>query len=207
MNSEPAAFILPVGHPSVKLRPSAPCDTPDGSGLHAGVDVTRDTPQSASAAAPPAPRALREARVVARVLDDLIRVPLTRRTVGLDPLIGLVPGLGDWAGWAASAHLLVASARLGASAPLILRMAVNALLDAVVGSVPVLGDLFDLGWKANRRNLVLLESLVADPAATKRSSRLLVGTVLIVTFGVTALTAVGALLLFRWVLRVSGLPL
>jgi hypothetical protein len=144
---------------------------------------------------------------VARVLDDLVRVPLTRRRVGLDPLIGLVPGLGDWAGWVAAAHLLVAAARLGAPASVILRMAGNALLDAVVGSVPVLGDLFDLGWKANRRNLVLLERLVTDPRAAKRSSRLLVGTVLLVTFGVTVITAVGAFLVFRWVLRVAGLSL
>jgi hypothetical protein len=168
--------------------------------------VARDTPQSASSAAPSAPRALREARVLARVLDDLVRVPLTRRRVGLDPVIGLVPVLGDWAGWVASVHLLLAAARLGAPASVILRMTGNALLDAVVGSVPLLGDLFDLGWKANRRNLALLERVVADPAAARRSSRLLVGAVLIVTLGVTAFTAVGALLLFRWMLRVAGLP-
>jgi hypothetical protein len=142
---------------------------------------------------------------VARVLDDLVRIPGTGRRVGLDPLIGLLPGVGDWAGWVASAHLLVAAARLGAPASVILRMAGNALLDAVVGSVPVLGDLFDLGWKANRRNLALLERLVAEPAATVRASRALVGTVLAATFGVTAAAAVGAVLLFRWALHLLGL--
>jgi len=155
----------------------------------------------------PAPRALREARVVAMVLDDLVRVPGTRRRVGLDPLLGLLPGLGDWVGWVASMHLVVAAARLGAPAPVILRMAGNALVDAAVGSVPFLGDLFDLGWKANRRNLVLLERLVADPAATVRASRLVVGMVLAVTFGVTAGTAVGAVVLFRWALGLAGLSL
>jgi hypothetical protein len=143
---------------------------------------------------------------VATVLDDLVRVPGTRRRFGVDPLLGLMPGLGDWVGWAASAHLLLAAARMGAPAPVILRMAGNALLDAVLGAVPVLGDLFDLAWKANRRNLALLEHLVVDPAATERASRLLLGTVLAVTFGVTAVTAVGAVVLFRWVLRLVGLP-
>jgi hypothetical protein len=144
---------------------------------------------------------------VARVLDDLVRVPGTRRRVGVDPVLGLLPGVGDWVGWAASAHLLVAGARLGAPATVILRMAGNALVDAAVGAVPLLGDLFDLGWKANRRNLVLLERLVAQPAATVRASRMVVGMVLAVTFGVTAGMAVGAVLLLRWVLHLVGLPL
>jgi hypothetical protein len=120
-------------------------------------------------------------------------------------LLGLLPGLGDWLGWVASGHLLVAASRMGAPAPVILRMAGNALVDAVLGAVPLLGDLFDLGWKANRRNLILLERLVADSAATVRASRLVVGLVLTMTIGVTVGTAVGAVVLFRWVLGWVGL--
>ncbi len=164
-------------------------------------------PRTESRSPAPPPRALREARIVATVLDDLVRVPGTRRRVGLDPLLGLLPGVGDWVGWAAASHLLVAAARLGAPTPVILRMAGNALVDAVVGSVPLLGDVFDLGWKANRRNLGLLERVVADPAAAARASRWVVGTVLAGTLGVTVATAVAAFVLFRWVLSLAGLPL
>ena len=169
--------------------------------------MTKDAPRPVSPPAPPAPapRALREARVVAWVLDDLVRVPGTRRRFGLDPVIGLIPGLGDWAGWVASAHLLVAGARMGAPAPVLIHMAGNALLDAALGAVPGIGDLFDLGWKANRRNLALLERLAREPEPTARASRVLLGVLLSVTLGVTALSALGALLLFRWVLRAMGL--
>jgi hypothetical protein len=146
-----------------------------------------------------APPALRQARAVARALDDLIRVPGTRYRVGLDPLLGLVPGLGDWVGWAASGHLLVTAVRLRAPAPVVARMAANALLDAVVGAVPVVGDLWDVGWKANRRNLRLLERHVAQPAPTARTSRFLVGAIVAATFALMAGAAVGAVLLFRWV--------
>lgn len=144
---------------------------------------------------------------MARILDDLVRIPGTRRTVGLDPLLGVLPGVGDWVGLVASTYLLVCAARLGASAPLILRMTGNAVIDATVGSVPLLGDLFDLGWKANRRNLALLERHVADPPATARSSKLVVGAVLAVVLTATAGLAVGAVMLLRWVVHLVTLVL
>lgn len=158
--------------------------------------MVSDASPSDPTAAPPA---LRQARVVARALDDLIRVPGTSYHVGLDPLLGLVPGLGDWVGWAASASLLVTAARLRAPAPVVARMAANVLLDAVLGVVPFAGDLFDLGWKANRRNLQLLERHVAQPASTARASRFLVGAILVATFGLMTGAAAGAILFFRWV--------
>jgi hypothetical protein len=137
--------------------------------------------------------AIRRARWIARVLDDLVRVPGTRIRVGLDPVLGLVPGLGDWLAVAVSLDVIVTAARHGADAPVLGRMLGNLVLDALVGSVPLLGDVFDLGWKANRRNLALLEDLVADPARTRRRSRWIVGGVL----GAAFLT-VGAGLWLGW---------
>lgn len=160
---------------------------------------------------PPVPAAKREpgaelhrARTVARVLDDLIPVPGTSWRVGLDPLFGLVPGLGDWIGWAASLHLLVAGARAGADAATLTRMAANVLLDALAGVVPVLGDLFDLGWKANRRNLALLEHVVADPGRTAKASRWVVGTVIGGTVALLAATSLASFLFLRWVATTVG---
>lgn len=131
---------------------------------------------------------LRRARRVAFVLDDLLRVPGTSWRVGIDPLLGLLPGAGDWLGWAASLHLMVTGVRAGADAWTLVRMAGNLLVDAAVGVVPLLGDLFDMGFKANDRNLRLLERVVADPAGTRAASRLAVAAV----FGGTILALGGA---------------
>jgi hypothetical protein len=146
------------------------------------------------------PAGLRRGRALARVLDDLVRIPGTRFRIGLDPLLGLVPGLGDWLGWAAASDLLITAARLGVPAPVLLRMGANTALDALVGVIPLLGDAFDIGWKANRRNLKLLERYVGDPERTTRASRALVIGVLAGTFLVVAGAAVGAVWLFRWML-------
>jgi hypothetical protein len=138
------------------------------------------------------------------VLDDLVPVPGTSWRVGLDPVLGLVPGLGDWIGWAASLHLLVAGARAGADAATLTRMAANVLLDAVAGAVPVLGDLFDLGWKANTRNLALLEDVVANPTRAAKASRVVVGAVIGGTVALLAGTSIASLLFLRWVVATVG---
>lgn len=145
----------------------------------------------------PAPPPLVRAQTASRVLDDLIPIPGTKWRIGLDPLLGLLPGVGDWATWAASMNLLISAGQLEASPWLLLRMFGNLALDAVVGAVPFLGDLFDAGWKANARNLKLLEDHVAHPERTRAASRWLVGGVLVGTTGLVAASAWTAL----WVLR------
>lgn len=104
----------------------------------------------------PDPR-LEAARRLARLLDDAIPIPGTSYRIGIDPLLGLVPGLGDVLGALLSGWLLVLARRLGAPASVLARMGLNIAVDALVGAVPVAGDLFDAGWKANVRNLRLLE--------------------------------------------------
>lgn len=152
------------------------------------------------------PGELRRVRTVARVLDDLIPIPGTSWRVGLDPLLGLVPGVGDWVGWAASLHILVSAARSGADAATLARMAGNVVLDAFVGAVPVLGDAFDLAWKANARNLRLMESVVDDPARTREASRWTVAAVVGGTVALLGTASVGAVLLLRWIVTtVAGL--
>jgi hypothetical protein len=93
---------------------------------------------------------------VAHWLDDVLRIPGTRIRVGLDPILGLVPGGGD-AVMAAVSLVIVARARqLGAPPGLIAAMLGNVALDFLVGLVPVAGDLLDAGIKCNRRNVTLL---------------------------------------------------
>jgi len=102
-------------------------------------------------------RGLRALRKWSVLLDSAFRVPGTRVTFGLDPVLGLIPGLGDVTTPIFSALVLLHAVRLRIPRVVQLRMLLNAAIDFAVGFVPMLGDLFDLGWKANVRNLALLE--------------------------------------------------
>ncbi|MBR9988510.1 MAG: DUF4112 domain-containing protein [Gemmatimonadetes bacterium] len=145
------------------------------------------------------PRRTRGAHRLAWLLDDVIRIPGTKYRFGLDPLLGLLPGGGDIAGGVLSGYIILAAARVGAPPAVLARMGVNVVIDAVVGTVPLLGDLFDAGWKANRRNAALLQQYVDAPSPVKRSSRIVVALVL----GVLALVLIGAavvsIMLLRWI--------
>jgi hypothetical protein len=110
-------------------------------------------------------------RAMTRLLDNAITVPGTRFRFGFDALIGLVPGIGDALGAVFSSFIVYQAARLGASNATLARMVGNVALDTVVGQVPLLGDLFDAGWKSNSRNLALLEAHLERPASTARASR------------------------------------
>ncbi|WP_242341262.1 MULTISPECIES: DUF4112 domain-containing protein [unclassified Anaeromyxobacter] len=145
----------------------------------------------------PDPR-LREARLVARWLDAAFRIPGTDLRIGLDPIIGLFPGVGDVATSVAAAYVLLVAWRLGAPAVLVARMGMNLAVDAVVGAVPLLGDLFDAGFKANLRNVRLLETWLAAPAPTRRASGLVVAGVLAAALAVTAAVAFAAFRVAAW---------
>ncbi|HUF34696.1 MAG TPA: DUF4112 domain-containing protein [Gemmatimonadales bacterium] len=117
------------------------------------------------------PRRLERLRSLGHLLDNSIRLPGTRFRFGLDSVIGLVPGVGDLVGGALSLYIILEAARLGVPKPLLARMGYNVLIDVVVGGVPLLGDLFDAGFKANLRNLALVQQHVERPATSRRVSR------------------------------------
>ena len=106
---------------------------------------------------PPDPRELEVLRRWARIFDSAFRIPGTQITFGIDPIIGLIPGLGDLASPVLSLFFIWHGVRLGVPKVVLARMAINALVDGVIGSVPIVGDLFDFAWKANDWNLALLE--------------------------------------------------
>jgi len=141
----------------------------------------------------------------AELLDSGFRIPGTQLRFGLDPLIGLIPGVGDAAGAVLAGWILVEAIRLGASRATLVRIAGNIALDAAVGAVPILGDIFDFAWKANLRNVALLERHLIDPARAMRADRSFVAFVIsgivVVTLGVLAL---GTFLTIH-LLRVLGL--
>jgi hypothetical protein len=109
-------------------------------------------------------------RTLVRLMDDAITIPGTSIRIGWDAILGLLlPGVGDAATAVSQVALLIAAVRARAPWTLIARMVLNAGIDSLVGSVPLLGDLFDAGFKANRRNLQLLERLEHVPVGHSRS--------------------------------------
>ena len=106
-----------------------------------------------------------------RLLDTAFQIPGTRYRFGIDAVIGLVPGIGDAIGAIFATFIVFQAARLGASKSTLVRMMGNVALDTIVGEIPLLGDLFDTGWKANTRNMALLEAHLRQPGSTKRGSR------------------------------------
>ena len=116
-------------------------------------------------------RDLERLRAIARLFDQAFAVPGTRFRFGIDALFGLVPGLGDVAGALVAIYALRVARGLRAPASIQLHMLGNVAIDALVGTIPLLGDLFDFAFKAQTRNLALLEHWLQSPQATERRSR------------------------------------
>ncbi len=130
------------------------------------------------------------------LLDSAFRVPGTGLTFGLDPLLGLIPVLGDLASPLFTGLLLLHAVRLRLPRVVQLRMLMNAAIDFGIGIIPVVGDLFDFGWKANVRNLALLERHAAPGARAGAGDWAFVVGIL----AVLVLTALAPLLLLGWLL-------
>lgn len=142
---------------------------------------------------------------LARVLDSAFVVPGTNFRFGLDALVGLIPGVGDLVGAGLSGYILIEAARIGVPRSVLLRMGWNVAVETVVGAVPLLGDLFDAAYKANNRNIRLLDRYLAEPAGVRRSSRGLVAAVLAVLLLLVVGAAVVLVLLFEGLERLLGL--
>ena len=94
---------------------------------------------------------------LAELMDDKFELPIVRTKIGLDPIIGLIPGGGDWVTWIVSVYIFWEAAKMGAPKGMLIRMAANTIVDLIAGYVPAVGDLFDVAWKANRRNVEMLK--------------------------------------------------
>ncbi|WP_414581596.1 DUF4112 domain-containing protein [Scytonema sp. PCC 10023] len=146
---------------------------------------------------------LRRLRQLSRLLDRVITVPGTQISVGLDPILGLIPVGGDFLGVMLSAYIVLESARLGAPASTLSRMVLNIIIDAVVGAVPIAGDLFDVGWKANEYNIKLLEDHLKFPSQRKRADKWFVFAVMTVLF----IVAIGLVAFTVMLMKLLGMLL
>jgi len=100
-------------------------------------------------------------------LDEAFTIPGTERKIGIDPIIGLIPGGGDLIGGALSIYIMHAGIRMGMPRSVIIRMFGNIALEFIIGCIPIIGDLFDAMWKSNQRNVKLIEdSIISEEKNT-----------------------------------------
>jgi hypothetical protein len=161
------------------------------------------SPLPAPVNSPADPASLEQVRRLARGLDTSIQLPGGFK-VGWDAVLGLVPVVGDWAGALLSSYIVLQAVRLGASREVLLRMVGNVAVEALVGAVPFLGDVFDAAWKANTRNVRLLEDHLAAPTATRRASRAWVLGIVVLLVALVALTVTLAVLGVRALINLGS---
>jgi len=142
---------------------------------------------------------------LAWLLDNSIPIPGLRFRIGLDALIGLIPGIGDAVGVLLSTYILGEAARLGVPKTILIRMAFNVAIEGVIGIIPFAGDVFDAAWKANQRNVRLIGAYLDNPRKTTRTSAVFVFFLALLVIGFLVVTGVVGFLIFRWIwLAISG---
>lgn len=134
---------------------------------------------------------------IAALLDDMWRIPGTHIRFGLDALIGWIPGIGDAMAGIASCVIVFASWRRGAKSITLARMIANILLEMTLGAIPLIGDVFHIVWKANRRNYRLLLREKEQPGANTRRDWVFLALIVVTAIAVVAVP-IGLLI---WVLR------
>jgi hypothetical protein len=137
--------------PSPRSVSAAPSRSAEGQRTYSSGGAIEGIDDSAG----PVP-ALERTRLVAELLDDAIPIPLVDRRIGLDPLIGLLPGAGDAVAGAISLYIVAEALVAGVPASTLSRILLHVLVDVAIGAIPIVGDVFDALWKANRRNVSLL---------------------------------------------------
>tara|TARA_B100000700_G_scaffold98237_1_gene110609 strand:- start:1322 stop:1771 length:450 start_codon:yes stop_codon:yes gene_type:complete len=106
-------------------------------------------------------------RLLSQRLDDSITIPGTKYKIGVDPIIGLIPGGGDVFGAILSIYIMYSGIKIGVPRATVNKMFKNILLEFIVGCIPVVGDLFDIVWKSNQRNVKLIEESIAPEEDNK----------------------------------------
>ncbi len=139
---------------------------------------------------------LKRLRQISHLLDNAIAIPGSDFRIGLDPILGILPGGGDIVTGLMSVYIVFEAAKMGLPAATLGRMGFNILLDTLTGTIPIIGDFFDVTWKANSQNVALLEKHLADPTPSRSADRLFA---IVIVVGLLALI-LGAATLSVWVL-------
>lgn len=128
---------------------------------------------------------------LAWLLDNSIKIPGTSWKIGLDGILGLIPGVGDLAAGGLSTYILYQAVKMKVPRTILARMALNILLESVMGVIPVVGDVFDFMFKANQRNVDLMRKYLLNPQETTQRSSLAVVSVIVALFVVISLMVWG----------------
>lgn len=132
------------------------------------------------------------------LLDNSITIPGTSIKMGIDSLIGLIPGVGDLTGGALSSYILLQAISTGVAPVIIARMAVNIMFDSIIGMIPIVGDIFDITFKANLRNIELMTNYHNSPQEAVRRNTLSIVIISITFISTLSLVIWIAIKLFAW---------
>lgn len=139
-------------------------------------------------------------RYLARLLDSRFQLPIGGFRVGLDGILGLIPGIGDFVTNSLSLYIILRAAFIGCGPSLILKMSMNVLLENLADTIPVVGNFFDFFWKSNLKNIAIIEEYLAAPQkALWKSRALAIGIImsLATILGLMVFTAM-SLLIWSW---------
>ena len=135
---------------------------------------------------------------LAKLMDAQFSIPGTGLRFGLDGILGLIPGVGDLSTMAVSGYMISIMAKNGASGALVARMVINVIIDAIIGAIPFVGDIFDFGWKANTKNVRLMQEHYVEGRHRGGAWRVLLPALLIMILIVAGIIWV-AVQLWQWV--------
>ena len=166
--------------------------------------VPRPSSGARTQAARPVNNRMERLEWLSTFLDSSIPIGKTGRSIGLDPLLGLVPGIGDAVGAFLSAYIILEAARMGAPTMMLARMMMNVALESLIGIIPIFGDLFDFVFKANQRNLAMLKTTRLVAHIGREERRLWTASALVLAFVVVMATVTISVLVVA-VKTLSGL--
>ena len=118
-------------------------------------------------------------KLLSNRLDEIIIIPGTKYKIGIDPIIGIFPVIGDLLGSILSIYIIYSGSKMGVSAQVIAKMSLNLGIDFTVGLIPVFGDIFDMGWKANKKNIELIEKNINQTKENNGFNNLIIATLTI----------------------------
>ena len=123
-------------------------------------------------------------KLLSKRLDEIITIPGTKYKIGSDPIIGFIPVVGDLIGSVLSTYIVYSGSKMGLSSNIVAKMGLNVLLDFAIGSIPIIGDLFDIGWKANKKNIELIEININKSNDYLFTNNLITATLIIVILAI-----------------------
>ena len=130
-------------------------------------------------------------KLLSERLDELTRIPGTNQKVGIDAIIGVIPILGDFIGVVFSTYIMYSGIKMGVSSKVVTKMAANIAIEFIIGWIPIIGDVFDILWKANKRNVELIEDVTTEKQINEKLNYLIVALLITLILG-TILVILGS---------------